>query len=388
MSTIQAFETFVVRYPLRDMHFKFFASPSGRPATRDTVLLRLEDNEGHVGWGQSVPSPTWSYETLQTVRSTLDLHLGPALLGMPLEDLAAIHATMHRVIAPSFSIGQPICKAAVDLALVDLLTRHRHLSFAEYLGRRTQDAITLSWTLNPRSLTELDTQLQAAKEAGFARFNLKVGADVEFDLAVCRRLRQVEPDAFAWCDANGGYDAEHARRAARGMADLGIAALEQPVPANRLRWCAELKAFGALPIILDEPIVSRVDVEEFHRLGMLDGVAIKVSRCGGLTEAVAVMEYLEAEGLLLFASGLTDPDVSFAASLALLGAFQLQRPAALNAPQYLEGTFLRTPLRVEGDRAEVPRGPGLGVEIDEPLVRAAQRADGEVDPGATLPPRK
>ena len=115
---------------------------------------------------------------------------------------------------------------------------------------------------------------------------------------------------------------------------------------------------------MDEGVVSRTDLREFHALGLLDGVAMKVSRCGGLAEAARLTAYLREHGLLFFASGLTDPDLAFAASLQLLSAWDLPHPAALNAPQYLSGSILATPITVEGDRAIVPAGPGLGVEVD------------------------
>jgi muconate cycloisomerase len=69
-------------------------------------------------------------------------------------------------------------------------------------------------------------------------------------------------------------------------------------------------------------------------------------------------------GLLFFASGLTDPDVALAACLHLFSAYGLPHPAALNAPQLLRGSVLRTPLRIEGDQAYPPVGPGLGIEVE------------------------
>ena len=72
--------------------------------------------------------------------------------------------------------------------------------------------------------------------------------------------------------------------------------------------------------------MTAVDLEEFHRLGLLDGVAMKLSRCGGLDESCRILDYMEQNGLLFFASGLTDPDLSLAASLALFAAYQLERP--------------------------------------------------------------
>jgi L-alanine-DL-glutamate epimerase-like enolase superfamily enzyme len=135
--------------------------------------------------------------------------------------------------------------------------------------------------------------------------------------------------------------------------------------ANRLPGYQRLRQQKALPILMDEAIVSLADLEAFHQLGLLDGVAMKVSRCGGLTEARRIVEYMEQHGLLFFASGLTDPDVSLAASLLLFSAYGLEHPAALNGPQFLTGTVLRSPLRIEGDQAFAPSGPGLGVEVDD-----------------------
>ena len=75
-------------------------------------------------------------------------------------------------------------------------------------------------------------------------------------------------------------------------------------------------------------------------------------------------------GLMWLGSGLTDPDISLAASLCLYGAYGLTKPAALNGPQFLVGDVLRKPLRIEGGAASVPDGPGLGVEVDEDKITA------------------
>jgi L-alanine-DL-glutamate epimerase-like enolase superfamily enzyme len=130
-----------------------------------------------------------------------------------------------------------------------------------------------------------------------------------------------------------------------------------------------LKKQGALPIILDEGVVSSVELIEFIKLGLLDGVAMKPARTAGLWDAQRQVEILQNAGLMFLGSGLTDPDVSLAASLQLFGAYELKFPAALNGPQFLEGSYLRRPLVVKNGEIEVPKGPGLGVEVDEKKVR-------------------
>jgi L-alanine-DL-glutamate epimerase-like enolase superfamily enzyme len=365
---IERIETFPMLYPVVG-RFKFFEGLNGRRAGRQAVLVKVTASNGAVGWGQSVPIPRWSYETLETVQSTLTRYLIPELIGRDPFDTDALRSIMDHAIAPSFSTGQPICKAGLDLALFDLTGRLLRQTAAERWKRRGRDRLTLSWTLNPQKLDEVEALIAAGRARGYQHFNVKVAPDPKFDLELCRLVRRLVPNGFLWADANGGYDEATALEVAPKLAELGVPVLEQPLPANRLTGYRRLKKQGALPIIMDEGIVSSVELEEFIRLELLDGVAMKPARCGGLTEARRQIEIVLNAGLMFLGSGLTDPDVSLAASLALYGAYDLKYPAALNGPQFLQGSVLRQPLTpVSGGPAGcelmVPTGPGLGVEVD------------------------
>ena len=361
-------ESFPITYPVVG-RFKFFDGPPGRPAGRPAVVVKITADNGTVGWGQSVPVPKWSYETLETVHSTLTRHLAPELLGRDPFDIEGIHAGMNRAIAPSFSTGQPICKAGVDLALFDLTGKLLKQSAAQRWGRKAASVSRLSWTLNPRTLDEIEPLIAQGRARGYRHFNVKVAPDPKFDLELCRLVKRLVPDGFLWADANGGYDEETALAVAPKLADIGVPVLEQPLPANRLTGYRRLKKQGALPIIMDEGIVSSVELEEFIKLELLDGVAMKPARCGGLTEARRQIEIVQRAGLMFLGSGLTDPDISLAASLVLYGAYELKYPAALNGPQFLSGSILKHPFEVKNGELAVPTGHGLGVEVDEAKLR-------------------
>jgi len=361
---IAAIQTFPVLYPTVG-RFKFFEGPKGRPTGRPAVLVKITAEDGTVGWGQSVPVPKWSYETIETVHSTIEHYLAPELIGIDAFDSEKIQAVLNQTIAPSFSTGQPICKAGLDLALFDLTGRLLGQSAAQRWQRSGRDRITLSWTINPRSLDEVEGLITAGRARGYRHFNVKVAPDPKFDLELCRLVKRFAPDGFLWADANGGYDEATALEVAPKFADIGVAVFEQPVPANRLTAFRNLKQQGALPILMDEGVVSSVDLEEFIKLDLLDGVAMKPARCGGITEARRQVEMLRKAGLMFLGSGLTDPDVSLAASLALYGAYDLQYPAALNGPQFIATSILKTPFTVEGGELRVPSGCGLGVVVDE-----------------------
>jgi len=360
---VRAIEASPVRYPVTG-YFRFFTRPE-RPA----VFVKVTCEDGTTGWGQSVPIPTWSYETLESVTGTIRQYLAPPLVGLNPTDLAEAHRRMNRAIAPSFSTGMPIAKSGIDMALHDIAGKLAGKNVAALWNRKPAERITLSWTVNVRSLEEAEQLLEAGRKQGYRHFNIKVAPDAAFDVELARRVRKFAPDCFLWADANGGYDLQTALAVLPKLRDAGVDVMEQPLPPNRLSGLRELKKQGAMPLLLDEGVVSVVDLEEFHKLGLMDGVAMKPARTAGLWDARKQVEYLQAHGLMFLGSGLTDPDVSLAASLVLYGAYGLKYPAALNGLQFLAGSWLKRPFRLEDGALRVPAGPGLGVEVDEEKLR-------------------
>jgi L-alanine-DL-glutamate epimerase-like enolase superfamily enzyme len=354
-------------YPLVG-EFKFFKTPA-----RPTVLVRLTDEDGVQGWGQSVPVETWTYETVESVESTLRIHLAPAMLGADPTDIEDVHARMEHAIRPSFSIGQPLCKAGVDLACYDLWGKRTGRSVSDVLGGAKRSKVKLSWTIQSPTLEGAEIQLAQGAALGYDSFNIKIGypQSPAYDLQLVRLVAGFAPGGFHWCDANTNYDLDTALEMAPRLADSGLRGFESPLPPNRFRDYQALKAQGALPILMDEGIVSPVEVAEFIALGMLDGIAMKVARCGGLWNATRIASLLQENGLLLFASGLTDPELSMAASAHFFGWAGLDYPAALNGPQYIAGRGTTdSKIRPDEDTLFVPDGPGLGVAVDGAAERA------------------
>ena len=364
---IERIEVFPVSYPTV-MRFKFFEGPSG--TGRPAVLVKITADDGTVGWGESVPIPRWSYETQEGATSTIRDYLAPILIGKNPFDLKGIHDTMNKEVANSFSTGAPITKSGLDMALHDLIGKATGMNVAEFWGREPGKELTLSWTLNPKTLDDLGPLIEKGKARGFEHFNVKVAPDPKFDIEMCKIVKELVPDGFLWADANGGYDLAAALDVAPKLADIGVPVLEQPLKSNRLTGYQELKKQGALPIIMDEGVVSPVDLIEFIKLGCCDGASLKPARCGGLVSAVQQVEILEDAGLMFLGSGLTDPDVSLAASLILYGAYDLQYPAALNGPQFLGTSVITEPFVPKGGKLQIPQGPGLGIEVDETKLNA------------------
>jgi L-alanine-DL-glutamate epimerase-like enolase superfamily enzyme len=275
---------------------------------------------------------------------------------------------MEQAIRPSFSVGQPLAKAAIDLACFDLAGRRAGVAAANLIGGARRTEFELSWTINATDMAAAEAQLEAGRARGYVSFNVKVGPPQtpEFDVELVRAVRRFSPHGFHWCDANTGYDLTTALEMAPKLADAGMAALESPLPPNQLRGYRRLTAQGAIPVYMDEGLITAVEAEEFAALGMFNGVTMKVARCGGLWPASGMAHMLQARGLGILASGLCDPDLSFAASLHLFAAIGLAAPLGLNGPQYLDESFAgQGHFMPRGSRVRLPEEPGLGVPMDE-----------------------
>lgn len=365
-----------VLYPMKG-YFKFFVGPRGGQG-RAAVIVKIIADDGTVGWGQSVPIARWSYETWETSFIALRDYFAPALLGRDPTDIEGALAVMDESIAPGFSTGMPITRAGIDLALHDLTGRLRGQSLSQLWGKPLKPgaSLALSWTVNVKTIEDVAAVVAHGREAGYKHFNVKVAPDPDFDVALAKAVRRLAPDAFLWADANGGYDRKSALAAAPRLADAGVDVLEAPLRPNQISGYQALKRQNALPILMDEGVIHPTDLDEFDRLGMMHGVAMKSSRCGGLWSCRKQIELCAERGLMWLGSGLTDPDISLAASLCLYGAFGLTKPAALNGPQFLTADLLAKPLTIERGSAVIPAAPGLGVEVDETKVIELMKRSG------------
>src|SRR5205807_10010187 len=126
-----------------------------------------------------------------------------------------------------------------------------------------------------------------------------------------------------------------------------------------------LCAATPLPIAADESVFSPGDLIQLLKLEALDLLVVKVSKMGGLANAVLAMRIAREAGIGLLGSGLTESSLGFAASAHLYGAFGTVPLGDLNGPQFLEDDPIADPLRIERARAYTTSAPGIGVVVSE-----------------------
>src|SRR5687767_3247947 len=172
--TIAAVDVFPTLLPLSKT-FTFASGSTGAAGERAPhVFVRVTASDGQEGWGEARPVPSWSYETLETVTTTLRRYLTPAVIGLPITDRHQLHRRMFRAIGRGPSPGQPIAKCALDMAIHDLCARAAHLPLRAYLGGSPNPhTISLSYTVTPHTPQEATQDVSDALSAGYLHFNFK-----------------------------------------------------------------------------------------------------------------------------------------------------------------------------------------------------------------------
>lgn len=379
MSTIRRIDVFPVGLPVAAA-FQFASGSAGAPGeTVPLVLVRVTDEDGCHGWGESRPMPQWSYETVESVTGTIRRHLAPALLGMEVSDRFDAQRRMQAAIGRGPSPGQPIAKAAVDVALHDLCARRAGLPLRSFLGGSAERRdVGISFTVTAHEAAEAATQVTDARGAGFTHFNFKVAVSAAGDLEVARAVcHSAGPDAFVWADANQGCSLPGALALAGGLADAGVDLFEQPFPADRPLLLERLRAHCRVPIAVDEATVGAPDFFTYASRGLVDYLVVKITRSGGIWPTLQQLAVADAAGLPFVTSGLTDGLLTRVAACQVVAAFGGTTPAALNGGQFLDDSELypaRDGIERPGE-VRLPDTPGIGVEPDlDALSRLAIRA--------------
>ncbi len=344
-------------------------SQQGQPTPR--ALVKVVGSNGVAGWGEVTPCPTWCYETSETITTTIRKYLAPAVVGMPAWNLDAICRKMDRVIQPGATIGQPLAKSGIDIAIHDMLARTLGVPLYVLLGGKRLDRIQLSYVVSAEHADEAAAQAKRGLELGYSAFKIKVGMHGEReDFRIVTAVYETAPrDTFLWVDANQGYGLDNAIRQAKRMATLGVAAFEQPLKGSRPSEFRRLVELGAVPIAIDESLCTPTDLVEYIKAGAVDLPVAKVQRCGGLSWSRQFCHVAEAAGLRLMGSGLCETDLGLATGVHLFAAFGIDLPCDLNGRQFVESAYLSRTVTIENGYVTVPDSPGTGVEVDEMLVR-------------------
>jgi len=311
---------------------------------RQTLWVRLS-HDGVEGWGEAVPMDTYD-QTLRSAEATCEAAAnligdnpwhGDAVVGRLLERFDDQRATI----------------AAIDAALHDWVGKCLGVPVMHLLGLNPADAPPTSYSIGLGEPAEMAEKAQAARDMPILKIKLGTGDDE----AVLAAVRSAAPDKGIRIDANQAWDADTAPDRVRMCERYGVELVEQPVPADALAGLRRLKAARVLPIVADESCIRPADVLRLR--DCVDGINVKLEKCGGIREALRMIHLARACGLRVMLGCMVE------SSLGIAAAAQL---APLADWIDLDGHLLLADEPFEGlggahGRLTIAGGPGLGVRL-------------------------
>lgn len=200
-------------------------------------------------------------------------------------------------------------KAAIDIALYDLIGKMNNIPAYKYLGFSNKLPKT-SYTIDISDLDMILKKTETALSSGYDILKVKLGTDT--DEKIILSIRQAAPEAVIRVDANAAWDLKTALKLIRVLEDNNVELIEQPLAQNNLKDLEILRRATSIPIIVDESCIFSSDIANLH--GIVDGINIKLSKCGGITESLKLLHTARAFNLKVMVGCFLETSLGIAAA--------------------------------------------------------------------------
>jgi L-alanine-DL-glutamate epimerase-like enolase superfamily enzyme len=322
-----------------------FVIARGGASEHRLIRVRIRDDDGVEGWGEAAPNRFYG-ETADTALAALE-RLRPIVEAMDPWHLEDVEAEMNRALRFNGSV-----KSAVSAALHDLAGKRLGVPVYRLFGLDPAKAPLSSFTI-AIAASEAELRERVAQAAEYPVLKVKLGTD--HDEAIIRTVRDAAPDKILRVDANAAWTAKQALRMIDILLQCGVEYVEQPLPAHDLEGTRFVRERSPLPVICDESCVTAADIAGL--VGVADGINIKLSKCGGLREALKMIATARSHGMLVMAGCMIETSLGISAAVhfaPLLDYADFDGAALLADDPYTGATIARGVIAI-------PDAPGLGV---------------------------
>lgn len=325
---------------LRTRH-PFIISRGGQSDYR-TIWVRLVDQDGVEGWGEAAPARIYG-ESTETVLASLQ-NYAEHLAASPfhLEDIERQWETQMRL--------NPAARCALSAALHDLMGKKLGVPVYQLWGLNPARAPRSTFTIGIDTAEKLRQKVREAEE--YPILKIKLGTDR--DIEILKTIRELTPKELR-VDANTGWNTKQAIRMLPVLEEFGVTVLEQPLPADDLDGLAQVTRHSRIPVIADESCLVAADIPRL--VGKVDGINIKLAKCGSLREALRMIAIARAHHLMVMVGCMIESSIAITAAAhftPLVDIVDLDGAALLANDPFAGAT-------IAGGQVRLPTGPGLGL---------------------------
>jgi O-succinylbenzoate synthase len=351
---IEAIELRHVRMRLKSP----FRTSFGVEHDRDCIIILIR-GEGLEGWGECVAGefPGYSYETVGTAWHIFETFFIPKILKAGLQSAGDLHEILGEY------KGHPLARAGLEMAIWDLDGKRRDQPLQALLGGvKKSIPVGVSVGIQPTA-TEMIERVREYLEAGYGRIKIKIAPG--HDLKVVNAVREAFPGILLQVDANAAYEVGDMNRLS-GLDAFDLQLIEQPFAEDDLLDHARFQAMIQTPVCLDESIGNRRHARQALEIDACRVINIKPGRVGGLSEAVAIHDLCLESGVPVWCGGMLETGIGRASNLAVASLPGFTMPSDISASdRYYEQDIALPLFTLNADSTiDVPKGPGLGVEVD------------------------
>ncbi len=324
----------------------------------ENILVTVTTDSALLGYGGAAPTAVITGDTLASITGGIE-HIRDNIVGMQLEDAEQIFQRLNRCL-----IGNTSAKAAVDMAIYDLISKSLAVPLYRFLGGMVR-------TIETDKTVSLDTPEKMVAESleilekGFKILKVKVGGDPELDI---KRLQSIQDvigsDVMIRIDANQGWNAKEAVQVGRELEarKINIELMEQPVQARDFAGMRYVRDNLLLPVVADESVFSPQDALELVTMNAVDGLNIKLMKCGGIYNALKIAAIAETAGIPCMIGSMMESHVSVGAAAHFGVSRSIVKRFDLDAPLFCESNPAVGGISYHGAEVQFSDAPGLGIE--------------------------
>ena len=326
----------------------------------ENVFLKLETDDGIIGWGCATPDSVTS-ETKESVVKSFNNIVKDILVGTDPTRINLLNDIIEEKLK-----GNPSLKAGVNMGLYDLIGKKADMPLYKLLGGY-RDKIETSVTLG---LNPVDAMVEKAKDfvsQGFTCLKVKIGMDPNQDIEAVQAIRSaIGPNIKIRLDANEGYNVEQTLNVILTLENLGtdIEFLEQPTPAIYLYALKEVTAQCTVPIMADETALTLRDSLKAVKMEIADMINIKLMKIGGITNAIKANVFAEVAEIPVMIGCMNESMAAMAAGVHFACAYKNVQYADLDSALDFEKDIVKGGATYKDGFVIPSDEPGLGLEVD------------------------
>ncbi len=335
-----------------------FAIANGSIEVADNVFIRLETDEGIVGWGCATPDSVTG-ETKETAIKAFKAIEHMVVGGEP------TRINQLNYVIESNLAGNSSLKAGLNIAFFDILGKKAGLPLYRLLGGYRQK-IETSVTLGIAATEEMVKKANQLIWDGFSCLKIKCGIDANQDLKNILAIKKaVGPNIKLRLDANEGYSVDDALKLIEKLAEnrVDIEILEQPTKATFLYSLKDVKTHSHIPIMADESALTLSDNAKLVKLEVVDMINIKLMKIGGITNAIKANALAEMTGIPIMVGCMNESMGAMAAGVHFACAFKNVQYADLDSALDFKEDIVRGGARYQEGHVAPSEEPGLGIEV-------------------------